>query len=180
MPNKSTRNSKNFASANFEVELPLSTLVAGVVLKAAAVLLEEDMFIISLDIKEASISGLTVGEVPIEFGFCDGDYSVTEVGECLTARAAEGFQRNDRIELEQLRRAIRTVGSWSPEGASEDWVEGRESPARVPLRISLNKAKGDSSQNALDLWVRNQSTAAPLTTGAIVRVSGKCYARKLI
>ncbi len=168
---------RNFVSAKTSAELALSTLAVNTVLATDLVAQEDDLFYISMLVKNMSLAGRTAGEGPIIWGVADGDYTVAEIKECIDARGIEGFDQNDRIELEQARRAVREIGAFSGEGTAELWNDGQ--PTKVKLGFTVNRKAADGSQNHLQVWFMNQSSAT-LTTGIISRLDCVLYARKKI
>ncbi len=169
---------RNFVSAKTSSELALSTLAVNTVLATDLAAMEDDLYYISALIKGHSMAGRTVGEVPIIWGLADGDLSVTEIKECIDARGVEGFSRNDTIELEQARRKVRVIGTFSGDGVAEAWNDGQ--PRKVKIGFAVNRLNTAGNPNALKVWYMNQSAANPLTTGIITRLDCELYARKMI
>ncbi len=160
---RSRGRSKNFVVLKVNAALQLATLANGIVVDADLLDLADDVNLISADL-QASILGLTAGEGPIEVGVNSDALTVTQVLEAITASPTS---RGDRIALERTSRPVRSLGTFSGVGTEEVLNNG------LPIRIKLKFAL--SQNQVLRLFALNLS-GATLTTGAVVRLSGKIYA----
>ncbi len=155
---------KRFQAIRFNAQTALSTLADATVLQTVLTSLAQDFYAVSADVT-VTFRGATATEGPIQFGFNNGDLSVTEVAEALDAAVTS---ESDIIAKERVRRPVRRIGQVSDmhAGGGEGFNDGK--PKRVKLRFSL--------ANAIQIegWVRNQSGSA-LTTGAIVEWQGTIY-----
>jgi len=105
--------------------------------------------------------GGTAGEGPLVFGVAHGDYSVTEIKECLEAEAA--WTAGNKVANEQANRLIRRIGVFSGLGTDEDFNDGKP----VTTRLNWLITEGQT----IDAWAYNQS-GAQLATGAFVMHNG--------
>ncbi len=105
--------------------------------------------------------GGTAGEGPLVFGVAHGDYSVTEIKECIEAEAS--WVSADKVANEQANRLVRRIGVFSGLGTDEDYNDGKPVQTRLNWQIVAGQT--------IDAWVYNQS-GATLTTGAFVMHNG--------
>ena len=110
-----------------------------------------------------TLRDFTAGEGPIVVGYAHGDYSVTEVKECLDAQAA--IARGDKIVNEQANRLVRIVGAFPGILANESLNDGK------PIRTRLNWHIPDGKTVVGFAWAKGG--VANLTTGADVQTFGK-------
>ncbi len=159
-------NSRNFAVGNLSSSVTLLTLDDNTVKEGD---LGESTLsgyrVISID-GTWSIHDLTPGEGPIDFGVAHSDYSVAEILQALSSNA--GWAPTDLIEMEQSRRLVRLIGTFSGQDANETFNDGK--PKRTKLRWPFR-----ANQNMV-MFAVNRSGAA-LTTGAVLEVAGKAYLR---
>ncbi len=149
-------------------QITLGTLVDGVAIVANLIQsLTEDIWVHSVDLTWA-LRGLTDGEVPIQVGISQGDLTVTEVVEAVTA-APTG--PGDIIANEKARRPVRISGQFGDGGVDQTLAHGEMIRTKARFLVSDGKA--------FNAWALNRS-GATLTTGAIVRVTGRLYGRWLI
>ncbi len=122
-----------------------------------------DLFMQSIDCLW-SMRDHTAGEGPIIVGFAHGDYTVTEIKECLEA---DTLSLADRIARERSTRWVRDGGIFDGLGGDTTLNDGRAKRTRLrfPIENGFNLA----------VWAYNQSGAA-LTTGATITGVGKAYA----
>ncbi len=160
---KRRRNSR-FQAIRFNAQTALSTLADATVLQTVLTSLAQDYYAVSADVS-VSFRGATALEGPIQFGFNNGDLSVSEVAECLDAAITS---ESDIIAKERLRRPVRRIGRVNDmhAGGGEGFNDGKMK--RVKLGFSL------ANSIEIEGWVRNQS-GAPLTTGAIIEWQGTIY-----
>ncbi len=145
-----------------------STLGSGVVIKSNLMTnLSEDFFVISADLHFEIRDG-TVGEGPLQVGLAHGDYTVTEIKECLDVDLSNP---SDKIAVERSRRLVRRAGFFQQNlsAAGEQMPQNGE-VKRYKLKWMINDGV------SLDFWVHNQSGGA-LTGGGTVIVSGTLYGR---
>ncbi len=148
----------------FTISVPLSTLANVTAIFAPTPTLVQDFDIISTDLV-CSISGLTVGEGPVDVGLAAGIYTAAEVGEALDASPTSQYG----TEMERSKRQVRAYGSFSGEVAEETLNDGEAIRRKMFLR-------GISGQPLANGFARNRSGAA-LTTGATLRLQGTHWGR---
>ncbi len=112
-----------------------------------------------------ALNGLTEGEGPITVGYAHGDYTVTEIKECLEAQASASGQ--DKIARERANRLIRVVGTFSGE-ANQSLNDGKPIKTRLNWRITPGVV--------LNAFVFNEGTGA-LTTGAFIHTQGNLWVK---
>ncbi len=153
-----------FQAIPFQQALALSTLADDTVLGVALIgaNLGEDYYALSVDAQWA-IRDLTAGEGPILVGFAHDDLSVSEVNEAITAEVTDP---DDIIAVERSRRPVRKSGVFPVQNTHEVLNDGKT--IRTKLKWSIG------NDHNLNCWVRNAS-GAPLTTGAILEITGTLY-----
>ena len=107
-----------------------------------------------------------------EFGLAHGDYTATEIEECLEAN--ESINRNDKIADEKANRIVRTIGIMTGDGiagAGLSFNDGR------PMKTKLNWAIDTGL--ALSFWIRNGSGSV-YTTGAQIAVVGNMWVKDTV
>ncbi len=104
-----------------------------------------------------------------EIGLAHGDYSATEIEECLEAQAS--IDRNDKIALEQANRLVRSIGQMEGDAVAGG---GLTLNSGMPVKTKLNWYIG--SGQTLALWVRNGSGVV-WTTGANAIVQGDIWVK---
>ncbi len=157
MPRKSN---KNFVRLPFSASLALSTLNDNIVLKTLPIpAITEDLRVLSMDCTW-TLRDLTAGEGPLEVGYADDNYSVTEIAENLIAQPSGP---GDRIQVERSERRVRRIGKFTGQNAAETLNDGK------PIKTRLNWLVTDDS--TLACWIQNQSDAN-MMTGAILDISG--------
>lgn len=150
----------------FQGTIVLSTLADDTVICNNLYQPDDDFYCVSMDIAVA-MRAHTAGEGPIYIGANHGDYSVTEIKECLQAQT-NYTSPNLLVENEQRKRKVRRIGVFHGLGTEEVLFDGNEK--RIPLRFKIGASKN------LQLYAHNQSGAA-LTTGTVVEASGVLYGR---
>ncbi len=113
-----------------------------------------------------SLRNHTGSEGPIIVGYAHGDYSVTEIKQCIEAEGS--MTRGDKIAAEQADRLVRRVGVFAGTTAEDTLNDGK------PIRTRLNWVIPDGK--TLTAWAYIQSGAA-LTTGSNVVLNGKTTIR---
>ncbi len=163
----SKKNRRNFVAIPFTASIALTTLADDVVL--ATPLLgsgfNENLYAISVD-ATWSLKGHTQGEVPIQFGFCHDDLSVSEIAENLSAELTDP---DDIITKERAQRPVRKSGIFSKGGENEQQLQDG---ALVRTKLKFMIGEGHS----LALWIQNR-TGNTLTTGSVVECNGTIYGR---
>ncbi len=159
----------NFSVMKFDFNRTLATLALDGLtsINVLGTNLARPAYAISID-TYWTLRGLTAGEGPLEVGYAHSDLSTTEIGEALIA---EVTSPGEIIEREQASRPVRMAGMFSGIGTNEVLNDGK--PTRRRLGFTLNEG-----QNVL-MWVKNISSANPMTTGAQIRGIGKLYVRWL-
>ena len=155
----------NFVTLKVDRFLTLSTLADNIALDGALLDLNDDLVVISADLSWA-IRGGTAGEGPIEVGLSSSAYSVTQITEAIDASPSN---RADEVALERTRRRVRSVGQFPVTAGEEVLFDGAFKRAR---KLYWKFA----SDVDLNIWAVNRS-GATLTTGMIVHVTGRVYAR---
>ncbi len=153
---------QNDANVPFQAEKALGTLGNLTAIVGALVDASDNEYR-ALSVRSTwSIRDLTVGEGPITVGYAHGDYTATEIKECLEAGAA--MTRNDKVAAEQANRLVRVVGVFSGVGTDETLNDGKE------ITTCLNWVIPDGG--AINQFAYNHSGAA-LAGGAEVIQQGK-------
>ncbi len=109
-----------------------------------------------------SLRDLASGEGPVIVGYAHGDYSVTEIKQCIEAEGS--MVRGDKIEAERSNRLVRRVGIFTGLGSDTTLNDGRPIRTRLNWVIPVGKL--------LVAWAYNQSGAS-LTTGSELVSNGK-------
>ncbi len=164
---KRRRRDRNFVAIPFEQQLPLLTLANDTAL-AVSLLggnFVDPIWVHSVDASWA-IHELAAGEGPIACGYTHSDLSAAEIGEALEVATVLG--RNvDIIGEERRRRPVRKVGSFAGQLAQEHLFDGAIRRRKIKFLVGTGKA--------LSMYCVNRGDATPLTTGAIVTVTGTIY-----
>ncbi len=161
-PRRRRRWTANMKSVRVDALDALGALVDGVVSTTPLLdVSDEEYRVLSVNGTWTLRDG-TVTEGPIVVGIAHGDYSVTEIKECLDAQAAVG--RGDKIVNEQSKRLVRIVGAFSGDGTHESLNDGKPIHTRLNWHIPESKT--------LVTWAWNKS-GATLTTGAETQLFGK-------
>ncbi len=154
-----------FAVINVSESLALLTLADDAVLGVDSDPFGREFYGISADLYWG-VRNHTAGEGPIIVGIAHNDYTDVEVAENLNQTGME--DSGDMIAKEQGRRLVRRSGQFS--GVATDEVLNDGKPVRT--RIGFVITDGFS----LAFWAQNKN-GGPLTTGAVLEVSGKLYGR---
>ncbi len=147
-------------------DLPLGTLANETVVASTLLPTSDNEYRILSSTAAWSMRGLTSGEVPIQFGYAHGDYSVTEIDQCLEAEGA--MTRANKIVKEQADRLVRSVGVISGDGISPVYNNGEMKYSRLNWGIP----DGLTTQ----FWARNQ-TGGTMTTGSGLVIVGHAIIR---
>ncbi len=145
----------------------LSTLALGdVISDVVQDSVTETAFAISCELVW-SLREVTVGEGPIQVGLAHSDYSDAEIEEYLENTGS--WEIGDLVQREIAGRKVRIVGSFDASFADQSLNEGQ--PIKTTLKWML------ATGQTLRVWAWNKSAASPLTTGALVVVSGHVWLR---
>ncbi len=125
--------------------------------------LTEALYLISADLTWV-LKGATAGEGPMQIGLNHGDYTAAEVAEYYDSAWEDS---GDMIAQEQRKRLVREVGTFFQLDVAEILNDGK--PKRTRLGFVLQE---DENLEAHGL---NRGSGA--TTGRVITVSGKVYAR---
>lgn len=161
---------KGFKAIPFTVTLTLSTLAVDTVIKT-------DIFTNAFtegfwcnSIKGTfAMRDATVGEQPIEAGFAHSDYTVGEIAEKLVAD--ESNIRGNKIAVEQSQRKVRVCGSFPQLTVAGADVRMTQADVRYGLGFKIENGFN------IVIWARNRSGANPITTGAVVQMTGTLFGR---
>ncbi len=156
------RKSNRFQAIRINTNLALLTLADTTVLLAAVTALSQDAWVHSCDLTWA-IRGLTAGQGPIRVGITTNALTVGQIGEALDASPAS---ESDIVARERGSRPVRNAGQFSGVATEEVLFDGRL--RRIKCKFAL------ANSLELAMWARNES-GAPLTTGAVIEVSGNAY-----
>ncbi len=111
-------------------------------------------------------SGGTIDD-GFDFGVSHGDYTATEIEECLEAQTA--IDRGNKIALEQSNRLVRMIGSIESVAAAQQgrvFASGRQ----VKTKLNWYMATGDKLKG----WIRNNSGII-WTTGSTLGAAGSIW-----
>ncbi len=149
-------------------QITLSTLADGIIITADMIAaLTEDFYLLSVDLSWALLEA-TAGEGPLQVGVAMGDLTVSEILESVTASPTGP---DDIIAIERGRRPVRLSGAFSGLNTEEVLDDGHMIRTRCKFMLYDGKS--------LKAWVLNRSGAA-LTTGSLVRVTGRAYGRWVV
>ncbi len=109
----------------------------------------------------------TAGEGPITCGYAHGDYSVTEIKECLESAS---INMGNMIQRERARRLVRIVGAFSGQNVSETLNDGK------PIKTRLNWKIPEGI--TLKVFFYNDSTSN-LTTATLASVMGHGWIKNI-
>ncbi len=109
-------------------------------------------------------NGITAANGPFTVGYAHGDYSVTEIKECLEAAAA--LDIGNKISIEHANRLVRIIGTIDAEDSRLN--DGK------PITTRLNWFF--PSDKKLNFFAFNESTSAA-DTGASIKVAGDMWVK---
>ncbi len=152
----------------------LGTLNNDTAVFGTSVPITDDFFCYSFDIT-ATLRDLTLGQGPIQIGWCNADFSVAEVVEALDARP---LGASDMIERERARRPVRVFGQFDGTAGgvatttayAERLNDGKTLRVKVMRKFTKNLG--------MVLFAVNRS-GANLTTGGLVFNQVRWYGRWL-
>ncbi len=162
------RKSPNFVVLKVSASLALGALANDTVITATLLDLNDDLKIIGVDLTW-NIGNYTLSnEGPVEVGLSTNAYTVTQILEAVDASPSS---RSDEIALERSARRVRHVGVFplAANPAGESLNDGK------PVRSRRLYWPLSTDRNVV-IWGLNRSGAA-LTTGAVIDVQGKVYAK---
>jgi len=164
-PRRKTSPRGRFQTWRVSENLALGTLAQATVIAATLLDLAQDAYLISADLMW-TVRGLANNESPILVGLSNGDLTTTEIQEAIDASPDS---QSAIIELERARRPVRTVGHCVQVGAAQQATLNDGKPVRTKIKFPV------VNNTELDFWARNESAAAPLTTGAVLEIQGLIY-----
>ena len=109
-------------------------------------------------------NGITAANGPFTVGFAHGDYSVTEIKECLEAAAS--LDVGNKVAIEQANRLVRIIGTLDAE-------DSRLNDGNI---ISTKLNWFFPSDKKLNFFAFNESTS-PADTGASIKVAGDMWVK---
>ncbi len=159
------RYNANFGVIRVQNQLALLTLADQTVLKITLAAVTQECYAISAHLLWGFRGG-TSANGPVMLGMAHGDYSVTEIKECLEA---DTTSQGTKIEQEQSRRQIRDVG-YVPDLVQTNQRFNQGNIKKTKLGFNIEDGQ------SIDGFVYNLF-GAPLDTGAILEVTGKIFVR---
>ncbi len=160
---KSRKRRFNLRRVRITPALPLGTLasVTALVVTTAAPAVSDYR---AKSIKATwQLANFTPGEGPITVGYAHGDYTVTEIKECLEAA---NIDPGDKVAQERANRLVRIVGTFDSIGEGATLNDGK------PISTKLNWFISASEE--INMFAYNESTAL-LTTGARLNAQGDMW-----
>ncbi len=155
------RSMKNYRKLPYVVSSSLGTLASSVVIGASVGGTIHGRTKVTSCEATYGVFGLTAGEGPLIVGVAHGDYSATEIKECLEALAS--WDPVDRVAGEQADRLVRQIGQFDGESTDEVLNDGK------PIKTKLNWTLEEGA--TFQLFIYNRS-GATLTTGAQMSTNG--------
>lgn len=164
MARKGQRRRSRLNVLKFSGQVALDTLGNDIAIGLDTPDMAEDYYIQSIDVM-AGLRGLTATEGPVEIGVAHGDYSVTEITEALNV---SGFDPDDKIAQERVKRKVRSIGLFATGQPNQNLNDGK--PVRVKCKFVVGNSK------PIRFFAVNRSGAA-LTTGSVVEINSTIYGR---
>ncbi len=167
------RASGNFRAIRFQFNVSVGTLAPGVMITTSLGMGSgNEYWAISCD-ATVVLENVTQNDGgPLAFGFCHGDYSITELDEWY--EATNQFT-GDQVEIEQGRRKVRDGGIMVAAGGAslsmQTFNDGRVKRFKLGWRCE--------STQTTNVWIRNMGDAAYSTTVPIFRGYGKLFVKLL-
>ncbi len=159
------RSMQGYLKGNVEEQLSLGTLAAKTLVSDTWDESPEEKTLISSIVVTWSISGLTAGQGPLQFGVAHGDYSDAEIEAVLENVAS--WDQGSKVEQEVAKRLVRQIGQMvSAAGADQDVGFNDGKPLKTKLNWRLN------SGDTLKMWVYNSSDGALSTTVPVLHCNG--------
>jgi len=109
-----------------------------------------------------NVQNMIAQEGPVTVGYAHGDYSVTDIKECLEAQGA--IQFDDKDDQEQANRLVRVVGTLDRENSVLN--NGR------PVKTRLNWLIGPGHN--INMFAFNESTSN-VETGSSIKLTGDMW-----
>ncbi len=153
------------AVINVNETISVGALADGVVVKSDGDAFGRDFYWISSDLYWG-MTNHTAAEGPLVVGLAHGDYTVAEIAEALNITGMEN--PGDKTAKEQGRRQVRRAGQFSGVVGDEVLNDGKTIRTRSKFMVETTQAPA--------FWAQNKSSAT-LTTGTLIKVSGKLYGR---
>ncbi len=157
------RKSKRFAAININESLALSTLAQQDLIATPVSFLTQEHWAISCDLTW-TLGGLAAGEGPIYAGLAGPGLTAALIEEAVEANPVD---EDDIVANERSKRPVRMIGSFPGLTGNEALNDGKA------MRTKLRMIGSDDSN--VQFWGYNFEAAAPLTTGAVLRIQGKLY-----
>jgi len=143
-------------------QLTADALISGTLLTAS----DSEYRLLSVDLRHLWTGLSAAGDSGLAFGFAFGDYTDTEIFECLTA--ANSIDRLDKIAQEKANRLVRLVGildnRQAVSAADVTYNDGKPTKVRLNWFIPIG--------GLVKVFVWNQS-AATIATGTSFESIGK-------
>ncbi len=146
--------------------LALGALASNIVVVQALITSSTQAYRLTSCSMNWSYEAHTASEGPITVGYSFGDYTVTEIKECLESLTSINPQ--NKIAQEQSNRWIRIAGVFDGAGLTGELNNGN------PIRTKLNWWVPDGSE--VNIFAYNDSSSV-LTTGTLVHAMGTCYVK---
>ncbi len=143
-------------------ELALVTLASDTALTVAAVAAAGGAYRLVTVKASYAMRSMAAGDGPLTVGWAHGDYSVTEIKECMEAQAA--INQGNKVAQEQANRLIRIVGTFT--GGDSTLNDGRPIKTRLNWLITIGQVP--------NIFAFNEDSGS-LTTGALMTVQGDIY-----
>ncbi len=119
-----------------------------------------------------SLEAMDINDGPLVVGFAHGDYTATEIKECI--EAAGSINVGNKIEQERANRLVRIVATFGQPGVDQSDVmlnDGKPIKTRlnwlIPLGITFN------------IFVYNDGSAAVEAITKQVKFNGDCWVKDL-
>ncbi len=161
------RRAFNLRGVQSSGSLALGTLGTVTAITSAALAAADGAYRIMSASLTWALEDFTAGEGPIVVGFAHGDYTVTEIKECIESGASISI--GDKIANERANRLVRRVGVFDGVAGAEKLNDGKPIKTRLNWAIPIGKT--------LSLFAYNDGIVTNLTTGALVRINGKFWVR---
>ncbi len=107
---------------------------------------------------------MDAGDGPITVGYAHGDYTVTEIKECIEAQGS--INPSDKIANERANRLVRIVGAITPSRTTLN--DGK------PIKTRLNWLVNPSTN--VDIFAYNDNQNG-MTTGSVMHYTGSMWVK---
>ncbi len=113
-------------------------------------------------------------EGPVICGYAHGDYTATEIKECIEAGGS--INVGNKVEAERANRLVRIVGTFGGSGVQNAVVDlvindGKPIKTRLNWLIPIGQT--------FNMFAYNDSSVANLTTGTLLKINGTAYVKDL-